>query len=212
MGSEAECETTPPKLSLFSFPGKAKEPSWMITSPIHTLVSVPFQWEEAPGKPRPCPSTSDTTISQSEPNAGRCLELPPRLLAEAKVANVPSPKTVLDGPEEGRFVSYTLSFRKSGSFRSPDNKMVNKEKVMFGSSRWGSFRKAGRVLQGSFDFSTPVSDGGDDAEVKITRARRKGSLLSLSQARPHVLASIYESFKQVVPWRRGQEKMKKKDS
>ncbi|XVE64414.1 hypothetical protein DITRI_Ditri07aG0098800 [Diplodiscus trichospermus] len=56
---------------------------------------------------------------------------------------------------------------------------------MFGSSRWGSFRKAGRVVQGSFDFSTPVV-GGDGAQVKITRVRRKGSLLSLTQARSHV--------------------------
>ncbi|XWS37995.1 hypothetical protein CRYUN_Cryun19dG0092600 [Craigia yunnanensis] len=213
MGSEAECEATPtPKLSLYSFPGKAKEPSGMITPPIHTSVSIPFQWEEAPGKPRPCHSNSETTTSQSKPNAARCLELPPRLLAEAKVANMPSPTTVLEGPDAGRFVSYTLSFRKGGSFRSPDNKRVNKEKVKFGSSRWGSFRKAGRVVQGSSNFATPVVDGGDGAQVKITRVRRKGSLLSLSQARSHVLASIYESFKQVVPWRRGQEKMKKKGS
>ncbi|XWS61343.1 hypothetical protein CRYUN_Cryun07bG0118200 [Craigia yunnanensis] len=218
MGSEAECETTPTsKLSLYSFPSKTKEPSGMITPPIHTSASIPFQWEEAPGKPRPCPSISDTT-SQSKPKTARCLELPPRLLAESKVANMPSPTTVFNKPDAARFVSYTLSFRKGGSFRSPDNKRMNKEKVMSGSSRWGSFRKAGRVVQGSFDFSTPVVDGGDSngsgggAQVKITRARRKGSLLSLSQARSHVLTSIYESFKQVVPWRRGQEKMKKKGS
>ncbi|XVF12689.1 hypothetical protein REPUB_Repub08aG0140700 [Reevesia pubescens] len=217
MGSEADCETTAtPKLCLYSFPSKGKEQSGMTTPPIHTSVSIPFQWEEAPGKPRPC---SDTTADQSKPKAARCLELPPRLLTEAKVANMPSPTTVLDGPDAGRFLSYTLSFRKGGSLRCPDNKRVTKEKVMFGSSRWGSFRKAGRIVQGSFDFSTPVVDGGDGggsgggAQVKITRVRRKGSLLSLSQARSHVLASIYESFKQVVvPWRRGQEKMKKKGS
>ncbi|KAK6262501.1 hypothetical protein QUC31_008317 [Theobroma cacao] len=220
MGSEAECETTStPKLSLYSFPSKAKEPSGMKTPPIHTSVSIPFQWEEAPGKPRPCPRT-DTTSTQSKPKSARCLELPPRLLAEAKVANMPSPTTVLDGPNAGRFVSYTLSFRKGGSFRIPDNnKRLNKEKVIFGSSRWGSFRKAGRIVQGSFDFSsTPVVDGGGGGssgggtQVNITRVRRKGSLLSLAQARSHVLASIYESFKQVVPWRRGQEKIKKKGS
>ncbi|XVF10086.1 hypothetical protein REPUB_Repub07fG0152900 [Reevesia pubescens] len=214
MGSEAQCETTPtPKLSLYSFPSKAKEPSGMITPPIHTSVSIPFQWEEAPGKPRPCLSSDSTSQSNAKPNVARCLELPPRLLAEAKVATMPSPTTVLDGPDAGRFVSYTLSFRKGGSFRSPANKKVNKEKVVFGSSRWGSFRKAGRVVQGSFDFSTPVVDGGDDgggAQVKLTRVRTKGSLLRLSQARSHVLVSIYESFKQVVPWRREQEKMKKK--
>ncbi|KAE8712823.1 putative RWP-RK domain-containing protein [Hibiscus syriacus] len=178
MGSECESEkTTPPKLSLYSLPSKAKEPSGMTTPPIQTSVSIPFQWEEVPGKPRPC-----ATANQSNPH--RCLELPPRLLAEAK----------------------TLSFRKSESFRIPDGSRVNKVKVVFGSSRWGSFRKPGRVVQGSFDFSSPmVADGGTvgSAQMKITRDRRKGSLsLSLSQATSHVLASIYESFKQVVTWRR----------
>ncbi|KAK8521108.1 hypothetical protein V6N12_005023 [Hibiscus sabdariffa] len=202
-GSE---KTPPPKLSLYSLPSKAKEPSGMATPPIHTSVSIPFQWEEAPGKPRPC-----GVASQSKPHSVRCLELPPRLLAEAKVSNMPSPTTILDGPDAaGRLVSRTLSFRKG----SPDDRRVSKEKAVFGSSRWGSFRKHGRVVQGSFDFSsTPVVDGGDTgggAQVKITRVRRKGSLSSLSEARSHVLASIYQSFKQVVPWRRGQEKTKKK--
>ncbi|XVF53382.1 hypothetical protein PTKIN_Ptkin05aG0095000 [Pterospermum kingtungense] len=214
MGSDAECETTTtPKLSLYSFPGKTEEPSGMLTPPIYTSASIPFQWEEAPGKPRPCPSTSDTTTTstQSKPNAARKLELPPRLLAhEAKVTNMPSPTTVLDGPDACRFMSYTLPYRKGGSFRSPDNKRV---KAIFGSSRWGSFRKAGRVVQGSFDFSTdPVEDDDNGAQVKIARIRRKGSLSSLSLARSHVLESIYESFKQVVPWRRGREKMKKQGS
>ncbi|KAK8586064.1 hypothetical protein V6N13_130590 [Hibiscus sabdariffa] len=216
MGSECESEkTTTPKLSLYWFRIKAKESSDMATPPIHTSVSIPFQWEEAPGKPRPC-----ATASQSKPHTTRCLELPPRLLAEAMVSNMPSPTTVLDGPDTaGRFVSRTLSFRKGGSFRSPDCKMVNKEKLVFGSSRWGSFRKPERVVQGSFDISSPrprVVDGGTGggAQVKITRVGRKGSLLSLSEARSHVLASIYESFKQMVPWGRGQpqEKMKRKGS
>lgn len=212
-----------PKLSLYSFPSMAKEPSGMITPPIHASVSIPFLWEEAPGRPRRSYRGSENetdTSNGSKPNVARCLELPPRLLAEAKVANMPSPTTVLDGPDSGRVVSRTLSFRKGGSFRSPDNKRLSKEKVLFGSSRWGSFRKAGRVVQGSsFDSSDPPMVNGRDGggsgggtQVKITRVRRKGSLLSLTQARSHVLASIYESFKQVVPWRRGEGKMKKKGS
>ncbi|KAG4117742.1 hypothetical protein ERO13_D12G250000v2 [Gossypium hirsutum] len=220
MGSvvEFESETThTPKLSLYLFPSKAaEEPPGIATPPIHTSASIPFQWEEAPGKPRSCPAAE----SQPKPHTARCLELPPRLLAEAKVANMPSPTTVLDGPDSGRVVSRTLSFRKGGSFRSPDNKRLSKEKVLFGSSRWGSFRKAGRVVQGSSFGSSdpPVVDGrdgggsGGGTQVKITRVRRKGRLLSLTQARSHVLASIYESFKQVVPWRRGEGKMKKKGS
>ncbi|XP_039061480.1 uncharacterized protein At4g00950-like [Hibiscus syriacus] len=214
MASECESEEIPaPTLSLYSLPSKAKEPSGMTTPSIHTSVSVPFQWEEEPGKPRLCAATA----SQSKPHSARCLELPPRLLAEAKVSNMPSPTTVLDGLDSaGRFVSQTLSFRKGGSYRSPDDRRVSKERAEFGSSRWRSFRKPGQVVQGSFELSsTPVIDCGGDgsgAQVKITRVRRKGSLLGLYQSRSHVLASIYESFKLVIPWRRGQEKTKKKGS
>ncbi|KAK8656116.1 hypothetical protein V6N13_108675 [Hibiscus sabdariffa] len=184
MGSPS---SSTPKLSLYSFPSKRKEPSGMILPPINASVSIPFLWEEAPGKPRRPYQTSENetdTGSRSKPNVTRCLQLPlpPRLLAESKVASMPSATTVLGGSDE--------SLRR-----------VNKEKVKFGSSRWGSFRKAGRVVQESFD--------GGDAEVKITRVRKKASFLNLYQARSHVLASIYESFKQVVPWRRGLEKMKK---
>ncbi|KAL4277930.1 hypothetical protein GQ457_03G014460 [Hibiscus cannabinus] len=186
MGSPS---SSTPRLSLYSFPRKRKEPSGMISPPINASISIPFLWEEAPGKPRrpyPIPSGENETDtgSRSKPNVTRCLQLPPRLLAESKVAIMP---TVLEGPDE--------------SLRILHNRRVNKEKVKFGSSRWGSFRKAGRVVQESFD--------GGDAEVKITMVRKKASFLNLSQARSHVLASIYESFKQVVPWRRGFEKMKK---
>ncbi|KAK8686522.1 hypothetical protein V6N13_125546 [Hibiscus sabdariffa] len=181
-----------PKLSLYSFPSRGKEPPGMITPPIHVSVSIPFQWEEAPGKPRR-PYETDTS-SRPKPNVARCLELPPRLLAESKVANMPSPTTVLDGPEACRFVSNSLSFRKGGSLRrSLDNKRANNEKATFGSSRWGSFRKAGRVVQGSFESSTPVVDGGD-AEVKIARVGKKTSFLNLSQARSQVLARIIKAL------------------
>ncbi|KAJ6887858.1 hypothetical protein NC652_028990 [Populus alba x Populus x berolinensis] len=70
-----------------------ESPARMLTSPIHTLASVPFKWEDAPGKPRPpCMPQSD------EPKIDRCSELPPRLLAKAQESDMPSPATVLDGP------------------------------------------------------------------------------------------------------------------
>ncbi|TYJ42135.1 hypothetical protein E1A91_A03G067500v1 [Gossypium mustelinum] len=188
-----------PKLSLYSFPSMAKEPSGMITPPIHASVSIPFLWEEAPGRSRLSYRGSENetdTSNGSKPNVARCLELPPRLLAKAKFANMPPPTTVLDGPDACR----------PGSFRSLDNKWLDK----FGSSRSRSFRKAGRVVQRSFDFSTSVVRVGDaggsgTTEVKIARVRKKACFLNLSHARSHVLASIYESFKKVVPWRRGHE-------
>lgn len=125
-----------PKLSLFSLPDKLHEsPARMLTSPIHTLASVPFKWEDAPGKPSPpCMPQSD------EPKIDRCLELPPWLLAKAQESNLPSPATVLDGPYEPR----SLSLGKGSSFRSSENlgtKVKTKGKAMFGSSRWGGFNK-----------------------------------------------------------------------
>ncbi|KAJ6410996.1 hypothetical protein OIU84_007699 [Salix udensis] len=117
MGSDDQLGYDPsptPKLALFSFSGKRHEsPAGMLTPPIHTLASVPFKWEEAPGKPRPsCISTH-----QSKPKFARCLELPPRLLNEVKVSNSPSPSTVLDGP----YVSRSLSLGKGSSWSSLEN-------------------------------------------------------------------------------------------
>lgn len=49
---EAE-EALIPKLSLSSLPRKPREqPPGTVTPPLYTTVSIPFQWEEAPGRPR----------------------------------------------------------------------------------------------------------------------------------------------------------------
>ncbi|KAF5442720.1 hypothetical protein F2P56_035347 [Juglans regia] len=213
MGSsepDNEASSTP-KLSLFSLPSKLldQESTGMLTPPLRATASVPFHWEEAPGKPRqPCAADSKPET------AARILELPPRLLlSESKSMNMPSPTTVLDGPYVlGRTVSHSYRF----SFRSPDQdvgrRLTSKERGgHFRSMRWGSFRKNKQVFQGSFDFSSSsVIDGdhggGNNTKGKITRVRRKGSFLSLANTSSHLLASVYESFKQVVPWRRTSER------
>ncbi|XP_042504185.1 uncharacterized protein At4g00950 [Macadamia integrifolia] len=144
MGSESEAQaetreesrlntrsTTPPKLSLFSrIPHQSPEPSpptGMLTPPLRPPASVPFRWEEAPGKP---------LLPTSTVSAARCLELPPRLqLTESSTSNKKlsstssrtlSPTTVLDGPDVGhrRSSSFTSSSFPIGSFRrggSPDD-------------------------------------------------------------------------------------------
>ncbi|OVA08233.1 Protein of unknown function DUF688 [Macleaya cordata] len=107
MGSKAEPEaSSTPKLSLFSLPmNQSPEPPGMLTPPLRPPASVPFLWEEAPGKPR----TSDKPRSDT----ARCLELPPRLLTEVKITNLPSPTTVLEGPYiVGRSSSYSASFSR----------------------------------------------------------------------------------------------------
>ncbi|KAK0592299.1 hypothetical protein LWI29_016877 [Acer saccharum] len=214
----------PPKLALFSFPSKGKEVP--PAPPVHTGASVPFQWEEAPGKPR-----LGCTESKPSSTVARSLELPPRLVLtdhhhQIKVNNNgSSPTTVLEGPYVGRSLSYTFSSRKGGSFRSPgegwgkgnsSRQSNNKERVMFGSSRWvttttttTTVKKNDKVLGGTFDFFPSDNEighgsrGGGNTKVKITRVRkRSGSFRNLSNSTSHLWTSIYEGFKQVVPWKR----------
>ncbi|TKY55975.1 hypothetical protein E2542_SST20402 [Spatholobus suberectus] len=181
---------TPPKLSLLTISRQSMPPE-MPTPPPRAAVSVPFEWEEAPGKPRSCHTRSEPKGSGE---VARTLELPPRLvLLEAKVS---SPTTVLDGPYVGRAMSFTSSYRSS-----KDTWNAN-----FASNRWSGLKK-NNPREGTFDFSSWTVEG--TGKVKITRVRRKGSFSSLSHGSSHLWASIYESFKQVVPWKRRQEKQRK---
>ncbi|KAG2708457.1 hypothetical protein I3760_05G194700 [Carya illinoinensis] len=196
------CETSSiPKLSFLSLSSKLAEssPAGMLTPPPRSVTaSIPFQWEEAPGKPRPCASDAKPNIS------ARTLELPPRLQSESKAANMPSPTTVLNGPYVGGACvsqSQDLHSRRLAPAKEKGGG------VHFGSMRWGSFGKNREALHGSFRFSSSLvndyHDGGDESttKVKITRVRRRKSVMSLAGTGSNLLASIYESVKQVVPWR-----------
>ncbi|KAJ0258192.1 Uncharacterized protein HA466_0070310 [Hirschfeldia incana] len=55
----------------------------VFASPIHTLASVPFCWEEQPGKPK------NPLLPLSYP---KCLELPPRLLLPGEYTQIPLPE------------------------------------------------------------------------------------------------------------------------
>ncbi|KAK7338075.1 hypothetical protein VNO77_18673 [Canavalia gladiata] len=57
-----------------------EEKSGMLTPPLHTSASVPFRWEQEPGKPIPFLLTHSDLLP-------KCLKLPPRLL-------IPSPTTL----------------------------------------------------------------------------------------------------------------------
>ncbi|XP_030549166.1 uncharacterized protein At4g00950-like [Rhodamnia argentea] len=214
-GGDAANNLTTPRLSLFSLPRKPQERPGMLTPPLHSkAASVPFKWEEAPGKPRSCCHAT----AETKPATGGCLDLPPRLLndaAAAKVTAMPSSIAVHDGPYHA---CRALSFRKlGGSFRSPEScsKRDIRERVTFGSTRWG-FRGKERisgVVEESprISLSVLVGDGGGSGEesitkVKITRVSRRRSFFSLSQTKSHLWASIYGGLKQAVPWRRGQDK------
>ncbi|XP_010555734.1 PREDICTED: uncharacterized protein At4g00950-like [Tarenaya hassleriana] len=212
---QERCSSTP-KLPLFSFPmNRATETPGLATPPVNIAGTVPFLWEEAPGKPRA--SGGDAVVSEwsgkKQNGVVRCLELPPRLSLPA--ANEPSPTTVLDGPYIVRRRS--LSLPRSESLRKGGPKPA-KEKGLFGSTRWGgSSGKIKEIVEGKIDVSRSTAahfsgDGG--TKVKISRVRRKKSLLNLNLSYPksHFWGRVCEGFRQVIPWRRRQENLRRMNS
>ncbi|CAA7050202.1 unnamed protein product [Microthlaspi erraticum] len=157
---ERFCAT--PKLPLFSIPlNRASQTPGLATPPVNIAGTVPFLWEEAPGKPR---VSDENKPPASKLNAGgvvRCLELPPRLFFPG--ANEPSPTTVLDGP-------YDLPCRSLSVIRRSE-----------------------KESEGRLEFSRSMNgrccDGGGTT-VKISRVRRKGSLLNLSPSKSQFLVSF----------------------
>nr|XP_043624685.1 uncharacterized protein At4g00950-like [Erigeron canadensis] len=114
MRSDAEPDPySIPKLPLFSMSlPHISEPSGMLTPPLQTSASVPFQWEEQPGKPRPC---TDLIIHPTITRPEKSLDLPPRL-AMLESSKSCSPTTVLDGPGDlggkSLFLSASCRFSK----------------------------------------------------------------------------------------------------
>ncbi|EYU28554.1 hypothetical protein MIMGU_mgv1a018661mg [Erythranthe guttata] len=191
------------------------------TPPLHTLASVPFKWEEQPGKPRPCTDI----IALPEPTAIKCLDLPP---CRTKLPKLPSPTAVLDGPynlARPKFSSFRF-FReaRAASFDSSSSgggggSPLSSVDVLIGkksSTTNGGLTKTRRLF--NFPSSTLRScnksgaDGGSlgfspssgDERCKTTTMRRNGSFSSLAQAAPthhHLWGSIYESLKQAVAWK-----------
>ncbi|KAG8475169.1 hypothetical protein CXB51_031748 [Gossypium anomalum] len=205
MGSKAEKEwSSTSKLPLFSSPHahmQSPEKQWVLTPPHHALASVPFRWEEEPGKPKPC---CTTTITTTYDLGRKCLELPPRLLILDAAKNTAggklySPTTVLDGPYMGKARFQSSSFR------------IGSE--CYGSFRSGSFSPENMVVHGG-------GGGGGAMVVSSKRVKRdKGFLGSrrrdvfpsfgdeygssfntLSRSKSHFWGSIYQGLKQVVPW------------
>ncbi|KAG8391956.1 hypothetical protein BUALT_Bualt01G0241100 [Buddleja alternifolia] len=189
------------------------------TPPLQTTASVPFKWEEHPGKPRPC-----TGII---PEPAKSLDLPPCRMPLSdppnKFTKTPSPTSVFDGPYNvGRpkFSSFRL-FREGkdyydSSSSSPDEGTAMH--VLLGNKKSGE--KKGRGLfgklkggkkeadRGSIGFSPDSTSSFDSEEscngVNISgrKMRRNGSFSSVPHATSsHLLASIYEGFKQVMQWK-----------
>ncbi|KAI4355256.1 hypothetical protein L6164_004045 [Bauhinia variegata] len=223
MGSEAEADakaeqSSIPRLPLFSIPPMpSPEHSGMLTPPLHTSASVPFRWEEEPGKPIPCTAL----VPYTDPNdfLPKCLELPPRLLID----KLPSPTTVLDGPYGGskRFKSPSFRVAKDcyGSFSTERGQLgamvLTKEKRWFCSWRRKAIKVKREVSGGSHVFPSSAdreSDGGfsgdsQSARVKMTKMKRSGSFSSHNHSKSRFWATICEGLKKVNPWK--SKKMKK---
>ncbi|CAN4089549.1 unnamed protein product [Withania somnifera] len=201
-----------PKLSLSKLPKKPRNyyynnnpllaTAYATTPPLHPSGSIPFQWEEAPGKPKSPISKSKTV---------RCLDLPPRLTLllseEGKITNTPSPRTVLDGPYVGRSFSCVNEVEKEEIIE----KNINKDRMMMRSWRWENLKEnnKGVVVKGNFDFSGPLSSSAYDFDTNQRKFLRKGSFFSFSRNNSNLLGGIYESFKQAVPWRWRRPKTKR---
>ncbi|KAJ8556245.1 hypothetical protein K7X08_023003 [Anisodus acutangulus] len=166
----------------------------ILTPPLNTtLVSIPFKWEEQPGKPRPC---TDLIISIFNDHKPKCLEPPPARLYYLENTKMPSPTTVLDGPysniERGQLGTLVL-YNKNNKVRSSRgywwHRFVKRRRV------GGGNRKETGVGEGNFVFSSSSHVDSTNSSVKMARDRRN------AKSNSHILASIYEGFKQVIPWK-----------
>ncbi|KAK4267016.1 hypothetical protein QN277_023863 [Acacia crassicarpa] len=227
MNSDPEEHTIIPKLPLLlSVPSMpSPEHSGTATPPLHTSASVPFRWEEEPGKPRPC--TALIPFNNNNPTCDlppKSLDLPPRLLFEAKLAKLLSPTSVLEGSSaSSESFRSPPSFRVGGSFSDEKDRLgalvLNRgglsEKE--GRGRWfGSWRKRGlrvtrEVSWGSYVFPSSADNNRDCDDTGFIgggchKMKRPGSFSSVFQANSCVWTTITESLKQVVPWRMKKQK------
>lgn len=204
---------------------------------MQTLVSVPFKWEEEPGKPRPCTAL----IALSKPEA-KFLELPPCrmpliMVPTKKITKTSSPTTVLDGPynlARPKFSSLRFLLENHDSFdsyssASPENAL---DDIWIGNKRSGKRTSSGffnmtalKWRGGKKEFGgdvvefSPSSIAGCDSDTESCKKvkmegklRRIGSISTVSDARPtthtHLWAAIYEGIKQVIPWKSAKKSQK----
>lgn len=196
MGSDQFLPLSFPKRPFYLLPVKKNEPLGLVTPPLQAPVSVPFEWEEAPGKPRVW------IRGEEKARSARCLQLPPKMSTRVKISDFCSPTIVLDGPYA---VGRSVSFEKSDGGRERAR--------LFGSSRWRRSLKeniqveASGGVDGGEEGDVEESSGLAGAEkekesarekekenettVKITRMTRKGSFLAISLTRSHLWVSTF---------------------
>lgn len=196
---EAE-ESKIPRLPLFNPPPMhSPERSGMVTPPLHTSASVPFGWEEEPGKPRPCTALatfSSSSSSHQTPN-NKCLELPPRLLlTDANLTKLPSPTTVLDGPYTRSEDCYGSSFSAE---RGQLGTMVLSKGKGFGFWRKKDFRVK-HVFPSSADNKDDTNHnisaiiGSHHKNVRMRKMKHHGSFANPFHAKSGAWVSLFFFF------------------
>ncbi|KAL2461465.1 Uncharacterized protein Adt_44885 [Abeliophyllum distichum] len=190
MGSEGEEKPsfTPKLLTLPAM--DSPDHSGMETPRLQTPVSVPFKWEEEPGKPRPC---TDLIIL---PNPPKCLELPPRLVMESytKVTKTPSPTPGTHQPylERSKFSSFRYLSSSSKRWELNDvvlGKKLHKRRGFLDS--WGLRTPTWKVGKSEVDGASSVFSSFSSSDSDES-----------ANTRSHMwAAAIYEGLKQVIPWK-----------
>ncbi|KAL6575619.1 hypothetical protein OROHE_000996 [Orobanche hederae] len=202
-------------------------PSGISTPPLQPAASVPFKWEQEPGKPRP--GTQATT----PPEPAKCLDPPPCRMQFAaagtdpatRITETPSPSSILEGPYDynnvgrPRFSSSRFLIRdgqdSSGSYSIADTEIPTpREGALLGGGRKskgkGLFGKFKGGNGGSFEFSSRSCDSSSDESRRRRtensggkkKLRRRASFSGDSHAKSsHIWATIYEGFKHVVHWK-----------
>lgn len=185
------------------------EHSGATTPPLHTSASVPFRWEEEPGKPRPCTDIIPFNNNPTCEFPPKTLDLPPRLLYEAKLTKLLSPTSVLEGSCGSSSESFRSppSFRIGGSFSDEKGRLgalvLNRGNGERG--KWfGSWRKKGlkvrrEVSWGSYVFpSYAENNNGNHKDCDDSsfvdggnhKMQRSGSYSSAFQANSCVWVSF----------------------
>ncbi|KAI4364687.1 hypothetical protein MLD38_020744 [Melastoma candidum] len=162
------------------------------TPPFHPPASVPFRWEQEPGKPRPC---SALVFMPRDPPV-EYLGLPPGLSAPP-TTTLP---LLLQPPR-----------LQAPSFRMGGVDPVHKKRWRRGPAWFGSWTKWGvneeAEVIGSRSYVFPSVDWGFEGEENGGRRTRSriGSGCSFHIMPPptsHLWRSIHKGLKGAIPWRR----------
>ncbi|KAG0455324.1 hypothetical protein HPP92_024616 [Vanilla planifolia] len=201
-----EMDSSPPRLHFYPLLGERPEPKGMRTPPLRLPGSIPFLWEEAPGKPRRDLSP-DPLIFDPSSAAWSGVELPPRLTAGSLrhslsfgelLCNSPTSFTG-GGPREKKLYRKWMLLRW-GSKKHKTEVAVNKK-----NERWDMvLRRMGDVSPSSSSWSASSSSElqpGMKEDGRLERSRSFAVGLSFVFA-AHFWDTFYGSVKQLASRRR----------